>query len=179
MEDLLAAELAGRRLKFLFFWGHTARGDGPGPWVLSQWWPAPFALDGVTYATAEHRMMVAKAELFGDDAAREKILKARSPGAAKAAGREVRNFDEDVWRAHRFAIVRDASVAKFGASPELTRYLLETGDRILVEASPLDRVWGIGLAADDERAQTPSRWRGENLLGFALMDAREALHNAS
>lgn len=67
------------------------------------------------------------------------------------------------------------SVHKFGGDPELREFLLNTGDRVLVEASPMDRIWGIGLAADDPRAENPASWRGLNLLGFALMDARAEL----
>jgi ribA/ribD-fused uncharacterized protein len=83
-----------------------------------------------------------------------------------------------VWARERFRIVVEGSVHKFGAHPELLAYLLGTGDRGLVEASPMDRVWGIGLAADDEAAMDPERWRGPNLLGFALMEARERLGTA-
>jgi ribA/ribD-fused uncharacterized protein len=87
----------------------------------------------------------------------------------------VRGFDEEVWAAHRFAIVTDTNVAKFGHDARRRDYLVGTGDRVLVEASPRDRIWGIGLAADHEDATRPERWRGENLLGFALMAAREQL----
>ncbi len=87
----------------------------------------------------------------------------------------MRGFDEAVWERERFGIVVEGSVHKFAAHPALRRFLLDTGDRVLVEASPVDRVWGIGLAADDEAAMDPERWRGPNLLGFALMAARERL----
>ncbi len=142
---------------------------------LSQWWPSPFEVDGVRYATAEHWMMAQKARLFGDADAERQALDAANPGAAKRAGRLVRGFKDETWKRERFAIVRTGSVHKFAQHPDLLAFLLATGDRVLVEASPLDRVWGIGLAADDERAQDPTRWRGLNLLGFALMEAREEL----
>lgn len=102
-------------------------------------------------------------------------MSATSPAAAKKAGRLVRGFDEDMWIRERFALVVAGSTHKFGQDPELGGYLLGTGDRVLVEASPLDRIWGIGLAADDERVERPQEWRGLNLLGFALMEARERL----
>ena len=89
--------------------------------------------------------------------------------------RRVRGFSEDRWAAARYDIVVAGNVAKFSQNDELRRYLLSTGTRVLVEASPLDRVWGIGLAEDDQRARSPSRWRGKNLLGFALMEVRERL----
>jgi ribA/ribD-fused uncharacterized protein len=132
-------------------------------------------VDGVTYPTAEHWMMAGKARLFGDDAALARILGAPQPGAAKKLGRQVRGFDEDTWIRHRWDLVVDGNVAKFGQDTALREYLLGTGSRVLVEASPLDRVWGIGLAADDERTADPASWRGLNLLGFALMEARERL----
>ncbi|MBT2393026.1 NADAR family protein [Streptomyces sp. ISL-1] len=176
MEELIEQVSTDRRIKYLFFWGHTPRRDGTiGPSCLSQWWPSPFVVDGVRYATTEHWMMAGKARLFGDAEAERQALEAGSPGAAKRAGRLVRGFDEAIWERERSAIVRAGSVHKFGQNAELRDFLLATGDRVLVEASPLDRVWGIGLAADDERAQNPALWRGLNLLGFALMEAREEL----
>lgn len=176
MEELIQQVSSDERVKFLHFWGHAPRRDGSiGPSCLSQWWPSPFVVEGVRYATAEHWMMAGKARLFGDAEAERQALTATSPAAAKRAGRLVRGFDDAIWERERFAIVRSGSVHKFGQHAELRDYLLGTGDRVLVEASPLDRVWGIGLAADDERAQDPARWRGLNLLGFALMEAREEL----
>ncbi|WP_093607885.1 NADAR family protein [Streptomyces indicus] len=176
IDELASQVKSGLGVKFLHFWGHTPPPGGEvGKHVLSQWWPAPFEVDGVTYATAEHWMMAAKARLFGDAEAERKALGATSPAAAKKAGRLVRGFDDAVWERERFGIVTEGSVHKFAAHPELREYLLRTGDRVLVEASPMDRIWGIGLAADDERAGDPARWRGLNLLGFALMAARERL----
>ena len=87
----------------------------------------------------------------------------------------MRAFDEATWVAHRYDIVLAGTLAKFGQHDDLRAYLLGTGERVLVEASPVDRVWGVGLAADDPRAEDPTRWRGLNLLGFALMAARDAL----
>ncbi|MEU3055490.1 NADAR family protein [Streptomyces griseus] len=176
IDELLADVARGRRVKFLPFWGHRPRPDGRiGASSLSQWWPSPFTVDGVTYASAEHWMMAGKARIFGDPEAERAAVTAKSPAAAKKAGRLVRGFDEDVWIRERFALVVAGSVHKFGQDPELGGYLLSTGDRVLVEASPLDRIWGIGLAADDERVERPQQWRGLNLLGFALMEARERL----
>ncbi len=120
-------------------------------------------------------MMSEKGRLFGDEASVAKILRARHPGEAKALGRQVARFDEDVWAASRYGIVVRASIAKFEQNQQLCEFLLGTSNRVLVEASPLDRVWGIGLTADDERAQNPAQWQGLNLLGFALMDARSEL----
>ncbi|MCM2392929.1 NADAR family protein [Streptomyces albipurpureus] len=176
MDKLIQQVSSGERVKYLHFWGHTPRPDGEiGASCLSQWWPSPFVVDGVRYATAEHWMMAEKARLFEDTDAEQQALAAGSPAQAKNAGRMVRGFDEIVWKRERFRIVRTGSVHKFGQLSELGAFLLGTGERVLVEASPRDRIWGIGLTADDERATDPTRWRGLNLLGFALMEAREEL----
>lgn len=146
-----------------------------GQGCLSQWWPAAFTVDGVRYPTAEHYMMAAKARLSGDAEAAGKILAAPHPGAAKALGRQVRGFDEQRWAQHRFGVVVAGNLAKFGQHPQLRDFLAGTGSRVLVEASPRDLVWGIGLAAGGERAGSPERWPGLNLLGFALMEVRRRL----
>jgi ribA/ribD-fused uncharacterized protein len=171
LADVVRAEPTGARPRFVFFWKEAALDPGG----LSQWWPAPFVVDGVTYPTAEHWMMAAKARLFEDAPTLEKVLRARTPAGAKSLGRAVRGFSEDRWAAARYEIVVAGNVAKFSQHDELRRFLASTGSRVLVEASPLDRVWGIGLAEDDDRACAPSRWRGRNLLGFALMDVRDGL----
>ncbi|WP_199832454.1 NADAR family protein [Streptomyces pactum] len=175
-DALLRRAGAGARIKYLCFWGHRPRPDGRiGPSCLSQWWPSPFTVAGVEYATAEHWMMAGKARLFEDAEAERRVLAAEHPAEAKKAGRLVRGFDESVWERERFRIVVEGSVHKFAADPALRGFLVSTGDRVLVEASPVDRVWGIGLAANDEAATDPKRWRGPNLLGFALMTARQRL----
>ncbi|UGQ09866.1 NADAR family protein [Yinghuangia sp. ASG 101] len=173
---LLAWAAAGRRLRFLHFWGHAPQADGSlGAGCLSQWWPSPFTVDDVTYATAEHWMMAGKARLFGDPAAERRAVAAPHPKTAKAVGRQVRGFDEATWVARRFELVVAGNVAKFGQNAALRAFLLGTNTRILVEASPMDRLWGIGLAATDPRADDPAQWRGLNLLGFALMETRARL----
>ena len=162
--------------KWLMFWGHQPERDGSiGKGALSQWWPCSFTVEGTTYTSAEHWMMAGKARLFEDEEALGRILAAESPAQAKHLGRLVRGFDDDRWAAACFPLVTQGNVAKFGQDPQLRAYLLGTAGRVLVEASPLDRVWGIGLAAEDQRATDPRQWRGGNLLGFALMQAREEL----
>ncbi|MFD6322165.1 NADAR family protein [Streptomyces sp. NPDC058442] len=179
-ETLVEALRAGRRVKYLYFWGHRPLPDGRiGASCLSQWWPSPFTVDGVRYATAEHWMMAAKARLFADPEGEQRVLAAQHPGQAKEAGRLVRGFDEEIWRRERFRVVVEGSVHKFAAHADLRAFLLGTGERVLVEASPVDRVWGIGLAATDERAMDPEQWRGPNLLGFALMRARTRLREGA
>lgn len=163
------------RPDYLLFWGHTRSGANVGKECLSQWWPAAFVADGVGYRSAEHFMMAEKARLFGDEETRGRIIDVSNPNAAKQLGRTVKGFDESLWNRERFGIVVRGSVEKFSQNPELKEFLLGTGDRVLVEASPVDRIWGIGLAADHPHATNPERWRGLNLLGFALMEARRLI----
>ncbi|MFV2195190.1 NADAR family protein [Nocardiopsis sp. LOL_012] len=167
---------AGGPVKFLHFWGHRPHPSGEvSASCLSQWWPAAFTVDGTAYPTAEHYMMAGKARLFGDREALCRIIAAGHPRDAKVIGRQVHGFDQAAWEAARFGIVVRGSVAKFGQNPELGGFLLGTRNRVLVEASPRDRVWGIGLSAGHDAAGDPARWRGLNLLGFALMEARALL----
>lgn len=173
--ELTQAVAAGRQVEFVFFWGHHQSGEGVGKSCLSQWWPSPFEVGGITFATAEHYMMWGKAMLFEDARTAERVLAAEHPKQAKDIGRQVRNFDQATWEAHRYDIVVAGNTHKFGQHDDLRRFLLDTGDRVLVEASPLDRIWGIGLRADDPRAADPAQWRGLNLLGFALGDVRNVL----
>lgn len=170
----------GERFAFVHFWGHRPRADGrPSNSCFSQWFESPFQLDGVIYATAEHFMMAEKARLFGDDATCSRILQAQDPGTAKALGRQVAGYDEAAWVARRFEAVVQGNHAKFSQNPELGAYLRNTGSQVLVEASPVDPVWGIGLGKDDPRAGDPNTWQGLNLLGFALMAVRSRLQAAA
>ena len=175
LERLLAAIESGQRPEFLFFWGHKAKPGDLGKHVLSQWWPARFELEGQAYPTAEHYMMAEKARLFGDDEIRREVLAAPDPGKAKALGRKVRGFDAAIWEAQCFTIVLRGNAAKFGQDPMLGGWLRKTAPALLVEASPVDPIWGIGLAADDPRAKDPAQWQGRNLLGFALTQVRAEL----
>ncbi len=178
--DLVAAQARGERIKFLFFWGHQPQRDGGvGAGCLSQWWPSSFIIDGIVFATAEHYMMWRKATLFGDDAMAERVLAAPHPHAAKALGGRVAGFDQQAWDDHRFDIVVAGNLAKFGQHAQLAAFLLATERRVLVEASPVDRIWGIGLTQDNPAAADPTRWQGLNLLGFALMHVRDILQKES
>lgn len=174
-DDLIAAIEAGVRVKYLFFWGHTETGEEVTAACLSQWYPSPFEVEGVTYLTAEHWMMAGKARLFRDSDELTAVLASTHPGEAKRAGRRVRGFDQVTWERHRFELVIAGNVHKFGQDERLRSWLLGTGDRVLVEASPRDRVWGIGMGRANPDATDPARWRGLNLLGFALMEARDRL----
>lgn len=168
------------KLKFLFFWGHQTRKEGTiGKNCFSQWWESKFVIEGVDYKTAEHWMMAEKARLFKDYEKLELIIKCNSPAEAKKIGREVRNFELAVWEEKRYEIVKKGNFHKFSQHSTLKEYLLKTGERILVEASPHDRIWGIGLTSDNENSNNPSEWKGLNLLGFILMEVRDELTNLS
>lgn len=177
LPSLHAAVRRGASLTYLPFWKATpGPGGALGPGCLSQWWHAPFQDDaGVLYPTAEHYMMAEKARLFGDADVEAQILAASDPAQVKALGRAVRGFREQAWKDARDAIVMRASLFKFTRDADYRAYLLSTVPYVLVEASPMDRIWGVGLAPDDARVHTPHAWRGENRLGFALMRARDLL----
>ena len=161
---------------FLFFWGHQSNKDGSiSKTCFSQWWLSSFEVDKVIYKTAEHWMMVKKAELFNDNEILEKIIKANSPAEAKKLGREVKNYDDKLWLANRYEIVKQGNYHKFSQNTDLKTFLLNTKDRVLVEASPVDPIWGIGMASDHKDVMNPEKWKGLNLLGFALMEVRDEL----
>lgn len=124
---------------FAFFWKSR----------LSQWQRAPFVLGGVTFTHAEQYMMYSKALLFGDRDAAGRILAAETPREQQAIGRTVRGFDEPTWELFREGIVFAGNYARFRQNPDQRELLFATRGTTLVEASPHDRVWGIGLAADD------------------------------
>lgn len=164
------------RIKFLHFWGHTnSKGEKAGKFCLSQWSDHGFEVDGIVYKTAEHWMMAGKARLFKDTEILDQIIAAKTPGEAKELGRKVKNFDTSSWKKHRFEIVKQGNIHKFGQDKALKEYLIQTGERVLTEASPYDKIWGIGLTQESERANDVHQWAGLNLLGFALMAARDEL----
>ena len=165
---------AGKSDKFLLFWGHQKSANLSAS-CLSQWYGSSFWQDDVYYVCAEQYMMAKKAECFGDKEALEQILSAKDPAQMKALGRQVCGFDAKVWDEVKFGVVLNASYLKFSQNATLRDFLLQTGSKILVEASPVDKIWGIGLGASDENAQNPMKWRGQNLLGFALMRARDEI----
>lgn len=165
----------GQELSFLYFWGHTPSAQTIDKACLSQWYPASFVVNNITYPTAEHWMMAEKARLFRDDVAARGILAAETPKDAKAMGREVCHYNEDIWDACKYEIVVRGNIHKFNQNRDMGEYLLSTGDSILAEASPVDAVWGIGLPADSPSIKNLYLWRGQNLLGFALMEVRDFL----
>ena len=153
----------GVALKFSYFWGHTNKlNEEVGKFCFSQWFESPFTVDNKTYKTAEHWMMSQKALLFNDNATSEKVLVADKPGEVKELGRQVLGFDDHVWNDKLFEIVRIGNIHKFNQHPILADYLIKTGDRVLVETSPVDIVWGIGLSQDSMDIDNIYAWRGLN-----------------
>lgn len=172
---LITAVTNGLQPKYLFFWGHTpGKAEQVGKECLSQWYPAVFVVDGVRYATAEHYMMAEKARLFGDEDVRERIIVAAHPSRQK-----FRPCGTGVHPNHLGTTpVRYCGTGQhcqIWPKPDPENLSPQHGHRILVEASPMDHIWGIGWSENDPQSQNPEQWRGLNLLGFALMNVRARL----
>lgn len=174
-EQLINRNTKLTRSDFVFFWGHQNRQEGQGKACLSQWYLCPFIVDDVYYNCAEQYMMAEKARIFGDNEMRNQILSTYSQMEMKKLGRKVQGYDDEVWRAKRAEVVQKGNIAKFSQNAELEKFLIGTGSKILVEASPKDNIWGIGLEESSPDATEPHKWLGENLLGFTLMEVRDLL----
>ncbi|MDU6428474.1 MAG: NADAR family protein [Clostridium perfringens] len=168
---------SGEELEFLFFWGHTKNKNGKiTKACFSQWYLSDFTVNGVLYNCAEKYMMAEKARLFKDYEILEEILSVENQKEIKGLGRKIKNFNEELWNREKYEIVKSGNLAKFSQNENLKEFLLSTGDKIIVEASPYDSIWGIGMGAKDENIEDPTAWKGENLLGFALMEVRDLLN---
>ncbi|MEM9720368.1 MAG: NADAR family protein, partial [Bacteroidota bacterium] len=167
----------GKSYKYMAFWGHKPSWDGSlTKTCFSQWWAGNAFKEGaIIYPTAEHYMMAGKAKLFDDQEMFSKIIQSHSPGEAKKLGRQVRNFDPSTWESKRCEIVVRGNYLKFSQHKPLQEFLLNTNNRIIVEASPVDKIWGIGMDPNHPHVENPRNWLGENLLGFCLMETRELL----
>jgi ribA/ribD-fused uncharacterized protein len=148
-----------------FFWGS----------VMSQWFIRPMEVGGVRYNCCEQWMMAGKARLFGDEKALGKIMGTDSPKEQKALGRTVKGFVPCEWDAACRRIVYEGNLAKFSQHEDLRQYLLGSGDLVIVEASPHDRIWGIGMKRSEPGVEDPKNWRGKNWLGEAIMEARRTI----
>ena len=184
-EALLAAGRLETKVtdKYIFFFGY----EGESPWVcLQQWFPCVFkaplgniadketiASDLHEFGTTEQYMMYRKAVLMGDHEIAKEILEAPHPSTAKALGRKVKNFDGELWKKNADQVVEDGNYYKFSQNEDVKAVLLDSGDRELIEASPDDKIWGIGFNSDEAEGKE-SEW-GNNGLGKALMRVRERL----
>lgn len=153
--------------EYYFFWA------GP----LSQWAKCSFTIDGKRFNTAEQYMMYKKAVHFGDNEITERIMKTSNPRVQKQLGRQVQNFDPEEWASVARGYVFEGNLAKFTQNPALLNVLLSTGDAIIVEASPYDKIWGIGLNEAVAKRTPAEKWPGTNWLGLELMNVREYIIN--
>lgn len=164
---------ANRKHKLLFFNNNQSSKKELTKACLSQRYQYTFYGHDHEFTSAEHYMMFCKAELFGDYEASEKILKAKGIEEIFQLGRNVQGFKQDIWDKFKYNMVLNNNWLKFEPNPELLSFLLSTGETVLVNACKDDVIWGIGLTASDPDAKDPMKWRGYNLLGFALTQIRE------
>ena len=139
---------------------------------LSNWYMSDFEFGGMKFSSMEQYMMYQKTVCFHDSSTAQKILETDEPAAIKILGREVSGYDDSYWNGVRQIIVYDGLVAKFSQNEDLMKRLVGTGKSILAECAVKDRVWGIGLSMKDPDRTEPSKWKGQNLLGYTLMMVR-------
>ncbi len=151
--------------KYVFFWNG----------IYSQWHKANMTIGKIEYNSCEQYMMHQKALLFGDEETAELIMQEKNPREQKKFGRMVKNFDKSIWERNCLAIVYEGNLAKFSQNEDLKEELLATDNRILVEASPVDSIYGIGLAEDGRGIEDPSNWRGLNILGSIITMVKNEL----
>ena len=154
---------------YVFFWG------GP----FSNWYKCKYkmsiGIDEIEFNCSEQQYMAAKALLFGDVQAYDKIMESNNSRTQKAIGQSVKNYDETQWIAARYGAMIHAVYLKFRQNKDLQKILLDTGNKKICEASPVDIVWGIGMHVDDPDILDESKWKGQNLLGKCLMHVRGIL----
>jgi len=170
---LIIRQNNGEKLEFIFFW---KPGDAPYD-CFGQWQPSEFREEIFSYSCAEQYMMAKKAQIFEDEEIKKMIMETADPKQIKSLGRKVKNFDEKTWDKLKYSVVLNGNYHKFAQNKEMREMLLSTDNKILVEASPLDTIWGIGYSFENPNSANPKHWRGLNLLGFALMEVRDEIKN--
>ncbi len=150
----------------VYFWGDP---------TLSNWGPAPFTYKENKFYNSEQAFMWEKALCFGDTETANQILETSNPRTAKDLGRLVKNYDEKIWETKRFDAMFNVCLAKFSQNKPRLETLLSTGNKTIVEASPYDKVWGVGIHWTDDEILDENNWKGQNLLGRVLMKVREQL----
>ena len=164
-----------KKKEFVFFW--KPQNEVINESCLGQWQLTKFLVDMNEYSCSEQYMMAEKARLFKDGEVCNSIMKSKDPKEMKSLGKKVKSFDQTIWDKVKYSIVLNGNYYKFSQNKNIRDYLLSTGNKILVEASPLDTIWGIGLSRENEKTNNPNTWRGKNLLGFALMEVRDEIQN--
>ena len=175
VNDLIKEFNADIKLDYVFFW-QTDEGKGySSKGCFSQWQTSNFIAEARRYFCAEQYMMGRKALAFDDLETFEKIMSANHPREIKSLGRKIKNFDQTEWDYVKYSIVLNGNFYKFTQNEKMLEVLLSTENKILVEASPFDEIWGVGLSEDDEKIKNPNYWKGQNMLGFALMEVRDEI----
>lgn len=164
-------------LEYIFFWGHTQAEDNTiTKTCFSQWWLSDFFIHEQKYLCMEQYMMAEKARLFEDKDIEKQILESTKQGKMKALGRKVKNFNEAIWNRYKYSIVLNGNYEKFTQNKAIKDFLIASKNKIIVEASPHDKIWGIGMSIEDKNIENPMMWQGQNLLGFALMEVRNKIN---
>lgn len=158
----------------VFFWNDDEENG-----IFSNWYCRVFTVDGFPYRHVEQYMMAQKAKLFHDTKTYAAVLETEEPGICKELGRKVTPFDSAAWDAVRYEVVKTGNRAKYEQNPDLKEVLLKTGGSLLAEASPEDRIWGIGLDRQEAAETNPDDWPGQNLMGKILMELRDEFRTGS
>lgn len=178
IDKLNELHIAPQSANMVFFWKPYPKSSRSiDESCCCQWWLEDFEFEGVRFRSAEHAMMHGKAKLFNDPVVMQKVLNEPNPSKAKKLGREVKNFNEDVWQANNYDLIVRISLAKFTQSKRLNDWLLSHPlNTLFVEASPFDELWGIKRENNGQFDLTDiNTWRGYNKLGFALTHAFQEL----
>ena len=166
----------------VFFWSQKSKtNNGLGEECLSNWYPCEF-IDPITkikYFNTEQWMMEKKADLFKDRKIQEQILRTKDPKTCKDLGRKVKKFNKNIWFKNCKLIVKSGCFLKFSQNEKLKNYLLSTSNRLIVEASPYDCIWGIGMSEECAKKTDIHEWSGKNYLGECLMKVRNMLKSTS
>jgi ribA/ribD-fused uncharacterized protein len=161
---------------FIFFWESEPHKVGIiDESCFCQWLISDFYYNDQKYTSCEQWMMAEKARLFNDNQIRSEIFFNESPDVIKKLGRKIKGFNNEKWDKYKFSIVKFGNYLKFKQDKTMLNYMLSTKNKILVEASPYDKIWGIGLSKENQDVFDVNKWQGENLLGFAIMEARDLL----
>jgi ribA/ribD-fused uncharacterized protein len=149
----------------VFFWGG----------IYSQWYKVPMIIDHMEYNCCEQYMMHQKALLFSDFGMAEKIMLEKDPKKQKALGRQVESFDRKIWDKVCQSVIYKGNLEKFTQNSAIKKELMGTGDRLMVEASPFDEIYGIKMAENDFGVEDQKNWKGTNFLGIAITKVKNKL----